>query len=190
MRRSALLLLLLLALACTAKWSSLVRYSDRPAPTGLSQVAAVYQAVLADYYRPARDTLFVELTPEDTIAEAEPMALVGFGSPGLPSEWADTLKREVVAALADSGYGRWLAGPELVAAARTIALQTALRDSAARRFPQFGMTRPGFNADSTIAVVRVSYVCGGLCGSGGVLYLARHPGTAWRIWMYHRAWVS
>jgi hypothetical protein len=189
MRRLVLLLALVPGLACTASWSSLVRYSDQPGPANVSQITAVHQAVLANYFHSSRDTLVIRSDPSDTISSDAPVAMVRSGTSPLPSEWADTLKREVEAALADSGYGRWLSAGELQATALGMDLPTRPRSPVAR-FPQLRMTIPGFNSDSTIAVVGMSYVCGGLCGWGGTLFLARRPGSAWRVWRFRRAWVS
>lgn len=51
------------------------------------------------------------------------------------------------------------------------------------------LSRVGFDAARQRALVSVSMVCGGICGSGGLFELAREGGR-WRIVAEHVAWVS
>jgi hypothetical protein len=51
------------------------------------------------------------------------------------------------------------------------------------------MSRVGFDALHTHAVVYVGASCGPLCGSGGYFVMTREKG-AWRVVAYHIRWVS
>jgi len=63
-----------------------------------------------------------------------------------------------------------------------------------RRFPGTSglvtFSRVGFNPARTQAVVSVSHGCGGLCGSGSVVLLARDPDGGWRVVRSASTWVS
>lgn len=62
-----------------------------------------------------------------------------------------------------------------------------------RRFPHsrgyLEFTKPTFSADGLDALVYVSHSCGGLCGTGWLVYLSRTNG-AWRIVDKHMLWIS
>ena len=55
--------------------------------------------------------------------------------------------------------------------------------------PRYSVSNIGFNAERTQAVVYVSHVCGGTCGSGSYLFLER-AGSRWRISHSFMAWIS
>jgi hypothetical protein len=115
------------------------------------------------------------------------------GTGRIPGHWADSLKRQVRAALDDPALANEADTVVIKAAAEELHLtpQTeAPASTGSRPVPRLWLSAPGFNADSTIAVVRGSFWCGPLCGSGEVLFLARRPGTAWRIWDSELLWVS
>lgn len=193
MRASRAVLLLLLT-GCTASWGRLVRYSTEPAPPTEDLVVGLYAVVLQRSAWPGRDTVVVTGT-------LPALAAVTTGSgPSVPGYWADTLKQEVLAALRDSAFGRPVPPDIIEAAAMTAGLQLVTAQPAEtlrahrRRgeppVPRVTLSWPGFNRDSTIAVVDVSVWCGFLCGSGETLYLARRPGFRWRVWMSRLRWVS
>lgn len=50
-------------------------------------------------------------------------------------------------------------------------------------------SRVGFNRTGTQALIYVIHGCGGLCGSGGYVLLAKQDGI-WRIQKWMNAWVS
>lgn len=63
-----------------------------------------------------------------------------------------------------------------------------------RRFPGAAglvtLSRVGFNAARTQAVVGVSRGCGGLCGTGTVVLLERDPDGHWRVVRNALLWIS
>ena len=171
-----------LLLGCTAGWNRVVQYSAEPAEHSVT--AEVFREVL------------VSLTESDSIAVDH------FGAPArlgesmsaahpsaVPAHWADTLKNEVRVALSDLAPVKPADSTELLSAARSLGVVLLPRDtndwpvnSTRARVPRLWLSRPGFNRDSTIAAVRIDYVCGPLCGVGETLLLARKPGKRWRIW--------
>ncbi len=62
-----------------------------------------------------------------------------------------------------------------------------------RRFPKsrgfIELSRPAFTDDRQKALLYVSYSCGGLCGTGWLVYLAR-SGASWRISRKEMLWIS
>jgi hypothetical protein len=62
-----------------------------------------------------------------------------------------------------------------------------------RRFPNSGgfirFSRVGFNVERTQALVYVEHGCGGTCGAGRYLLLAKREGV-WRIEGAYMAWIS
>jgi hypothetical protein len=189
--RTVVPLLLLALTACTASWGRLVRYSNEPAPPGESLVIGVYREVIPD--EPG-ERYTVELLPPKA-HPPELAAFTGVGASVVPGYWADTLKREVRAALADAEAAGEPSAVELEAAASALGLriasqpvQAAPADSPSVVFVR--LSRPGFNHDSTIAVVAVQVFCGILCGNGSVLLLARRPGQRWHVWYRALQWVS
>jgi len=180
---------LLVALsACTASWNALVRYSDEPAPAGEGQVEGVYAAVFEGLVRggwPSAAILVDSLNPIRPVHSA----VMRLGQLDVPGHWVDTLRDEVRPAL-------W--APELQQDGdRALILQGALRvgfqilppaDTLAPA--RLWLSRPGFNADSTIAALQFEYWCGFRCGHGATLLLARRPGYQWRVWDYRTGWRS
>jgi hypothetical protein len=51
-------------------------------------------------------------------------------------------------------------------------------------------TDPVFSADRTHALVYVSHSCGGLCGTGWLVYLLRATDGHWRIASRRMLWIS
>lgn len=62
-----------------------------------------------------------------------------------------------------------------------------------RRFPRskgyLQVSKPAFSADGLNALLYVSHSCGGLCGTGWVMYLTRE-GRRWRIVDKKMLWIS
>ena len=182
---------------CTASWNALVLYSDRPSPTGQGAELGVYAAVLAEYVDPRRRS--VTLAPLDSVV-GEVAGYVTGRPVRVPGYWADALRQAVEVALADLRSPE-SATPALVAIA---AAQVGLHLTPNRDFQppvsradnggllaaRLWLSRPGFNRDSTIAVVRSTYWCGMRCAHGITRVLARRPGYQWRVWMSWLHWVS
>jgi hypothetical protein len=63
-----------------------------------------------------------------------------------------------------------------------------------KRFPNsyglVSLSRVGFNAEATQAVVNVDHGCGGLCGEGTIVMLGRDPSGRWRIVDRRGTWIS
>ena len=190
--RLSYLAVLLLA-ACTASWGSLVRYSSEPATDSVP--IEVYRAALAQVAEgPWPDSIVLQATAAATPHVAGSLTL----SPTqVPSHWTDTLRHQTGIALADSALGQ-PADPEAVArAAASLGITllasnaTAERSGPAQRYlAHIALSRPGFNADSTIAAVYLGLWCGLRCGHGSTLLLARRPGARWQIWYSFQHWVS
>ena len=186
-------ILLLLTSACTASWPRVVRYSTTPAPSS-APIPGIYHAVLRSYFTPSRDSMFV-LADSGTDA---PLAAITTGSRfQVPGHWADTVKHEVFLALKDPAFLTSADSADVANVASALGLRLVRPDSMTHResanhrpTPQLHLSRPGFNRDSTIAVIRASLWCGHLCGSGETLFLARRPGYDWRIWYRALDWVS
>ena len=180
----------LLALACTASWNRVVRYSAHPAPPG-NIAAGVYDAVFTYYFNPARDTIVVLDTPDWDL-----YALLGASRHAVPGYWADTLQREVRTALGDPDFQLPADSTDLAVVARRLGLRPLPPDRAGdeRRKsatgPRIEISQPGFNGDSTIAVIRVVVTYGFGAGAAEVLYLARRPHRAWCVWYSALAWVA
>ena len=187
----------LVLLACTASWNALVRYSDQPAPVDQNAEIGVYVAVLRGYVNPYLPTT-VLAPPDSTVG---PVAAVVTGKRlKVPGYWADTLRRAVEAALADSAMEHSASAPAVQEAAAQAGLRLvlsqefgarpALDDNGRPNAARLWISRPGFNPDSTIATIRTEYWCGMLCAHGVTLVLARRPGYQWRIWQSWLHWVS
>ena len=183
---------------CTASWNALVRYSDQPAPPGQGVEQGVYAAVLRGYLDPHMPETTVLTPPDSVVGE---LAALTTGRPlRIPHHWADTLRTAIEVALADPSLRQSASEQLVVQAAERVGLNLipsrdfhpvsqgagARRATAARLW----LSRPGFNVDSTIAVVRVTYWCGMLCAHGITLALARRPGHEWRVWNTWLHWVS
>jgi len=191
-------LVLLVMSACTASWNALVRYSDQIAPTNESVEVGVYAAVLETLRDPYMPPITV-LTSSDSVIG--PLEAWVSGSPvRVPGYWADTLRREVQVALADSGL-RWPGNVQLIveAASQTgVNLVTGKElhvlppqpDSGQPLAARLWLSRPGFNRDSTIAAIRTTYWCGIRCAHGATLVLARRPGYRWQVWKTWLHWIS
>jgi len=196
---SAVVLVATVLGACTANWGALVKYSDRSARPYQPIEEGVYEAVLRSLG--SYDSIVINDSSGAGFRSLAAFTTVG-GSQ-VPAYWADTLKREVRLALSDSAR-RASADTGLMAAAANHLGIALVRPAAAesldvnrrtgsrlgRIIPRVTISRPGFNPDSTIAVIEVSIVCGGLCGAGQTLFLARRPGFQWRIWNAQLHWVS
>lgn len=197
---------LLLALsACTAGWNSMVQYSSTPAPREENAELGLYRVVVSEYRRTDTNGLYLA-RPADTTEW--PLAAATTGGPvDVPSHWADSLQRETQLALRDPARTRepmwdWL---EQAAALEGVRLRSGADFSAALaaweaasqrerdRVPlvrKLHLTRPGFNADSTLGVIDVDFWCGFVCGAGATLFLARRPGYRWRVWYSQVHWIS
>ncbi|HKD17251.1 MAG TPA: hypothetical protein VKG23_05220 [Thermoanaerobaculia bacterium] len=57
-----------------------------------------------------------------------------------------------------------------------------------RGFLQF--TAPAFSSDGQSALIYVSHFCGGLCGTGWLVYLTRSDDGHWRIASKQMLWIS
>ena len=183
--------------ACTASWRTIVRYSNEPAPPTETPEEGVYRAVLRSLVPVDRPTVVI-VSDSETIGPFLAWSSIG-GSP-VPGYWADTLKRELRAALEARTQGKPADPAAVIAAADRIgvtvltgvpATAVDLRVKGARPpTPRVRLWQPGFNRDRTIATIDVQYWCGPLCGAGETLFLARRPGLAWRIFGGHVHWVS
>ena len=177
---------------CVASWHTLVRYSTEPAPPGESLTTSIYEVVLPGIV--GGDSRPVLLLSESD-STPQLAAVVEGGHPAVPGYWADTLRREVQAALSDPALMQDAAPAEVLAAATSVGVRL-LADSGAsgalveQQVARLRLSRPGFNKDSTIAAVRADFYCGFLCGEGVTLLLARRPGYRWRVWQASRRWVS
>jgi hypothetical protein len=193
MRPIALLILTGLG-ACTASWNRLVRYSDDPAAPSESAAAGVYGATIQAYAPESGESLVY--LKDSPVPSGRLTELMAFGEGTVPGHWADTLKREVTLALSDSGLQRPASFARVREAANEVGIPLAvmLHDSVGSaswdRRPRIWLSAPGFNADSTIAAVRVAFRCGPLCGHGATVVLARRPGYRWRIWYHRIHWIS
>jgi hypothetical protein len=184
------LCLILGVVACSANWGRVVRYSPEKGEEPV--LVGAYKAVLADFAKPPWPDSIALQAPDD----AAPLeAMVSGGGTDIPSHWADTLRREVRRALDDCGTPA--DSGALTQAARALGLVLLPSDttewppwSGHSPPPRVRLSRPGFNADSTIAAVRLDYWCGPLCGSGRTLLLARRPGLRWRVWYALGHWIS
>lgn len=52
------------------------------------------------------------------------------------------------------------------------------------------LSRPGFNAGRTRAVVSIAVYCGVWCGQGSFYELQRDPGGVWRVMRRYGSWVT
>ncbi|HEX6615402.1 MAG TPA: hypothetical protein VF046_03785 [Gemmatimonadales bacterium] len=175
--------------ACTAGWGSMVRYSSAPAPREESAELGLYRVVVGEYGR--GDTGGLHLVRPADVPDPPLVAVTSGGPAGLPGYWADSLKREALLALQDPARGKeptwgWL---EQAMALEGVRLRSGERE----RTPvvrKLRLTRPGFNADSTVGAIDVDFWCGLACGAGETLLLARRPGRRWRIWYRQVRWIS
>jgi hypothetical protein len=53
----------------------------------------------------------------------------------------------------------------------------------------YNISAPLFSIDKEIAIVRISYFCGGLCGNGGTYIYKKENGT-WRLKLTLVEWIS
>ncbi len=164
-----------------------MKYSSAPVSPGVSVEEDVYASVIEQFMR---DWHVVGLQPQTDTTTPQLGAWVVYPKADIPAHWPDSLRHEVATAFADSAL-RQPADDSLLgalAAARAPAAPAALPRRTGRL--QLRMSRPGFNADSTLAAIRVSYWCGWLCAAGQVWLLARRPGLRWRVWYVRTDWVS
>jgi hypothetical protein len=187
------ILVLLAATACTASWERLVRYSAVPAGTR-SVASGVYEAALRWYLDPRRDSAFV-LADSGWAGPLDAFTTVP--AQAIPSHWADTLKREVSLAFRDPALAHPADSSAVANVARSLGLRLVPPDTVPRLPPKgyqavvrLHLSQPGFNSDSTIALIQADMWCGFLCGAGQTLFLARRPGYAWRIWHSELSWIS
>lgn len=188
------------AAACTASWNTLVRYSNEAASPDQPLEESVYAAALRSMG--PYQALVIDTSPRRL---ERLWGMTTAGRVGVPGYWADTLKRELRVALSDTSRRQWAdsalltwaaerVGIAFVSSASAESVEVAHRNGGKRPFapiiPRITMSRPGFNRDSTIAVIDVSIVCGGLCGAGQTLFLARRPVFQWRAWGGQTHWVS
>jgi len=182
--------IILFLTGCSAGWGRVVRYSPDPAEE--SVLVEAYKAVLADFAKPPWPDSIALQGPD----QAAPLyAMVSGGATAVPSHWADTLQGVVRVALDDCTKPADSAA--LAQAARSLSLVLLPSDttewppwSGHPPPPRVRLSHPGFNADSTIAALRLDYWCGPLCGAGQTLLLARRPGMRWRIWHALGHWIS
>ena len=183
--------------ACVAPWSALVEYSEDRASPGEDTVDGVYMATLQRVLITGGWPRVAEWHRDPSMLPVDP------GGSVIRSHWADTLKREVRAATDElRSVLRDCAAPPIDhIAVLAMRLGIELRDTTDARsylvagrdslpVPELWLSVPGFNADSTVAAIEVDYWCGGLCGHGATLLLARRPGYRWQVWRYHTHWVS
>jgi len=69
----------------------------------------------------------------------------------------------------------------------------SMRDAFLARYPEPGgvvtFSRVGFGPKGDTALVRMAFVCGDLCGAGGLYLLAKEEGS-WRVQEHLAAWMS
>jgi hypothetical protein len=195
MRAPIKLLALFLALlaACTASWSSFVRYSAIPAPAGEDLVVGAYASILQDFWGKHRPTSAVVGGSDSSRMSLA--AFVSGGQPPIPSYWPDSLKQQVAILLGAPALNRPADSQLIAAAATDLGVQvlrpppTGTQDST-RPVTHIAFSGVSFNADSTLAAVRFTYWCGPVCAAGQTAFLARHPGFHWRVWHIYTAWIS
>jgi hypothetical protein len=181
----------LVAAGCTASWNALVRYSAAPLVPGETAEVGVYATVLTLYsweWEPASVVI------ADNV---EPLAAHFFAPGGeevIRRHWSDTLTSEVGAALRDTARARPGRDEAIRAAAGIIGIDLHAhsdlpRASGSAPIPMMWIWRPGFNADSTIAAIRVQFWCGTACAHESTILLARRPGRQWRIWHEVLRWM-
>ena len=186
----------LLVVACTARWNSVVRYSPAPMPPG-STDRTVYDAVVADMKGEWRlSQVAIQRTLDDTTLAR---VRASWRSPDTawhrprfeaPHQWESSLKRQVEAAgLSEQGRPA-NPGPDDLAAFLAAGVAANECHTYACPLPRVSLDLPGYNADSTIALVHVEITCGEVCGRGEWVVLARRPAHAWQIWWREVDWVS
>jgi hypothetical protein len=196
--RRGLLAYVAFALAsCAAPWHAVVKYSDQQAPIAQPLADGVYSATL-------QEVLLQRGWPKVAVLDTVPLLLpVDPGPSVIRSHWPDSLKRQVRAATKQLRHHQRYQDALPLGHLRQLAASLGIdlrppSDSAAILFdgrdslpvPHLSLSMPGFNADSTLAAIEVSYWCGELCAHGATLLLARRPGYRWRVWQYHVHWVS
>jgi hypothetical protein len=112
----------------------------------------------------------------------------------MPDYWPDSLRREVESALADPAMRSAVTREQVEPGARELGIPVVPYPEVRRASDTVPvilfLSQPGFNHDSTIAVVRVSVECGLLCGAGTIWLLSRRPGYRWLAWFQWVRWVS
>ena len=191
MRVASWLAVPLLLSACVATWKSVVRYSDTPVPAVADAEEGVYEATLVYLLGKGPDSAVVRSFWGFANAQRD----AGWADSQMMSSWPDTLKRELRVAL--TAPTLWIRADSVRLAEAAASRGTAIlwhRDDAPLHplksnfggaIPLITLSRPGFNADSTLAAIQVSALCGPLCGSSQTLFLARRPGIAWHVWGGH-----
>ena len=198
MKRSvgAIPLACLSILACTATWGRLVHYSSRRAPPGEGVVVGAYAATLHEVWgRHPPDSILVGTSVSGRLPLA---AVTTLGGDPVPGYWPDTLREQLAVALRSPQLNVEAEPDLLAAAAISIGVhviqggpsEIPAESLLAHHLERLFVSGIGFNRDSTIAAVRISYWCGLLCGAGQTLLLARHPGFQWRVWRALTHWVS
>jgi hypothetical protein len=114
----------------------------------------------------------------------------------LQGSWADTLRPQLQAAVADlqaHGQTRWpLDTTGFARLGAQPATHTPSRDTfTGPHGPTvFTFSPMGFNRDSTVAAVFWTYYCGDLCAGGQFSFFRRNSNGAWALWHSERSFVS
>jgi len=114
----------------------------------------------------------------------------------LQGSWADTLRLQLLAAVADlqaHGRTRWpLDTTGFARLGAHPATQTPSFDTFIGPLGPtvFAISPMGFNRDSTVAAVYWTYYCGGLCAGGQFTFFRRSANGAWVLWHSERLFVS
>ncbi len=177
-------LLVFVTAACTASWNSIVKYSSEPELPGVSTEVTVYRTVLGGLRTAWNADSMVRDTTSST-RELEPGA--GTLAELVPGHWVDSLKRQARAALSDPQMHQ--TAPDSLVALALHSL-SSWQPTGRRLTLEYSLSRPGFNADSTMAAISVGVWCGPVCGAGQILLLARRPGTQWRVFGLFGLWRS
>jgi hypothetical protein len=188
-----LYLLLALPLACTVGRSPDSGSSTAAIDHAQSQASIIYLAILKHFFETRKDTVLVY--PAAQLKHLDHNTFPPPESPYIPSEWPDTLRQMAHQASTDTSYSGWPSLEDLSTVAASMGLKIVASDTTPwlprnKPPPRFTISRPGFSTDSTLAIVRVSYVCGPLCGDGGTVVLVKAPGGQWSVWRYAVEWIS
>lgn len=184
--RAAVLSLAIAASGCAVGWQQEVRYSSEPLPPSASVARDLYAVTLDEFLAQWKPVIVM---PSDS-PTTRLVATTVLDSAAVPTFWPDSLKREVRAALTDPHMTELLSDSVILSyLAGRVHVQSGQPVPGAQVM-RLWLSRPGFNADSTMAAIRITVLCGLRCGSGEVWLLARRPGVRWRIWRRITSWVS
>jgi hypothetical protein len=156
-----------------------LKLSDVPPTVGVTALSGIAELLVDRWTHYGLRTVLAEST----------VVLNGYGPTRvIKRHWANAVKTGFAEALADLNNKRLERGPldpsylDGLPSGTTIGPRPGAASDGASRWVHIALSEPGFNHDSTFAVIYSRYYCGIRCAGDDLLLLARKPGSRWTLW--------